>query len=222
MPLPIFRRCVAKYQGDHRVRKFSCLDHFFCMTFAQITYRESLRDIEVCLRSQQKKLYHMGALQRRIVHRRFGRNRLCPGLNHYRSLPLSFSMGNFSPKKSCGQTTYPIGPKGKHPNVYPYFRWQTARCQRTRSFISGSGSILRHGSRLPGFERLNEFNQVLAYFVTRAKSNTKYKRRYSHPVDKSTGLICDQTILLTGFYTKKDYPGVLRRVKFRDEKSSRT
>jgi transposase len=72
------------------------------------------------------------------------------------------------------------------------------------------------------FERLNEFNQVPAYFVTRAKSNTKYKRRYSHPVDKSTGLICDQTIVLTGFYTRKDYPGILRRVKFRDEKANRT
>lgn len=72
------------------------------------------------------------------------------------------------------------------------------------------------------FERLNEFNQVPAYFVTRAKSNTKYKRRYSHPVDKSTGLICDQTIVLTGFYTRKDYPGTLRRVKFHDERTNRT
>ncbi|BDD85802.1 hypothetical protein DPPLL_13730 [Desulfofustis limnaeus] len=60
MPLPTFRRCVAKYQGERRIRKFSCLDQFLCMAFAQITYRESLRDIEACLRSQQKKLYHMG------------------------------------------------------------------------------------------------------------------------------------------------------------------
>ncbi|BDD87009.1 hypothetical protein DPPLL_13740 [Desulfofustis limnaeus] len=65
------------------------------------------------------------------------------------------------------------------------------------------------------FERLNKFNQVPAHFVTRAKSNTQYKRRYSHPIDKSTGLICDQTIVLTGFYARKDYPGALRRVKFR-------
>jgi len=72
------------------------------------------------------------------------------------------------------------------------------------------------------FERLNKFNQVPAYFVTRAKSNTQYKRRYSRPVDKSTGLMCDQTIVLTGFYARKDYPGALRRVKFRDEKTGKT
>ena len=60
MPLPIFRRCVVRYQGDFKTRKFSCLDQFLCMAFAQLTYRESLRDIEVCLRSQNKKLYHMG------------------------------------------------------------------------------------------------------------------------------------------------------------------
>ncbi|BDD85803.1 hypothetical protein DPPLL_01680 [Desulfofustis limnaeus] len=72
------------------------------------------------------------------------------------------------------------------------------------------------------FERLNKFNQVPAHFVTRAKSNTQYKRRYSHPIDKSTGLICDQTIVLTGFYARKDYPGALRRVKFRDEKTGKT
>ena len=60
MPAPIFRRCVAKYQGDFGVKKFSCLDQFLCMAFAQVTYQESLRDIEVCLRSQRTKLYHMG------------------------------------------------------------------------------------------------------------------------------------------------------------------
>ena len=72
------------------------------------------------------------------------------------------------------------------------------------------------------FKRLYAFNQVPAFFVTRAKSNTKYKRRYSHPVDRITGLICDQTILLTGFYAKKDYPEALRRVKFHDTKTNRT
>jgi len=60
MPLPTFRRCVGKYQGDFKVKTFSCLDQFLCMAFAQITHRESLRDIEICLRSQNKKLYHMG------------------------------------------------------------------------------------------------------------------------------------------------------------------
>ena len=72
------------------------------------------------------------------------------------------------------------------------------------------------------FERLYAFNQVPAFFVTRAKSNTKYKRRYSHPVDRETGLICDQTVILTGFYTKKKYPEILRRVKYHDKKTNQT
>jgi hypothetical protein len=62
MPLSVFRRCVEKYKGDFNVKTFSCLDQFLCMAFAQITHRESLRDIEICLRSQNKKLYHMGNL----------------------------------------------------------------------------------------------------------------------------------------------------------------
>ncbi len=66
------------------------------------------------------------------------------------------------------------------------------------------------------FERLYAFNQIPAFFVTRAKTNMRFKRRYSHPVDKETGLRCDQTITLTGYYTSKDYPATLRRVKFRD------
>lgn len=72
------------------------------------------------------------------------------------------------------------------------------------------------------FERLYAFNQVPAFFVTRAKSNTKYKRRYSHPVDRETGLISDQTVILTGFYTKKKYPEILRRVKYHDKKTNQT
>ena len=60
LPLPEFRRCVARYQGEYKVRGFSCLDQFLCLAFAQLTYRESLRDIETCLRAMQPKLYHMG------------------------------------------------------------------------------------------------------------------------------------------------------------------
>ena len=60
MPLKTFGRCVTKYRGHHKVKSFSCLDQFYCMAFAQLTYRSSLRDIEVCLRARQSKLYHMG------------------------------------------------------------------------------------------------------------------------------------------------------------------
>ena len=60
LPLTTFRRCVARYAGERKVKRFSCLDQFLCMAFAQLTYRESLRDIEACLRAQAAKLYHMG------------------------------------------------------------------------------------------------------------------------------------------------------------------
>ena len=60
LPSHTFRRCVTRYNGNHHVKKFSCLDQFRCMAFAQLTYRESLRDIEACLRAQKSKLYHMG------------------------------------------------------------------------------------------------------------------------------------------------------------------
>jgi len=62
LSLSSFRRCVTRYLGEFKVQSFSCLDQFLCMTFAQLTYRESLRDIEVCLRAQRSKLYHFGIL----------------------------------------------------------------------------------------------------------------------------------------------------------------
>lgn len=257
MPLPIFRRCVAKYQGDHRVRKFSCLDQFLCMAFAQITYRESLRDIEVCLRSQQKKLYHMG------IRGKVSKSTLADANENrdwriYAELAQSliatarelYSKESFI--EDLDETVYALD-STTIDLCLSVFPWATFRKRKAAvklhtlldlkgnipTFIHISDGKLHDVNALDllslevgayyvmdrgylDFERLNEFNQVPAYFVTRAKSNTKYKRRYSHPVDKSTGLICDQTIVLTGFYTRKSYPGMLRRVKFRDEKTSRT
>ena len=60
LPMHTFRRCVQRYRGNHKIKRFTCLDQYLCMAFAQLTYRESLRDIEACLRAQQSKLYHMG------------------------------------------------------------------------------------------------------------------------------------------------------------------
>jgi transposase len=257
MPLPIFRRCVAKYQGDHRVRKFSCLDQFLCMAFAQITYRESLRDIEVCLRSQQKKLYHMGIrgkvskstladaneIRDWRIYAELAQSLVATARELYKEesfiddldetvyaldsttidLCLSvFPWATFRKRKAAIKLHTLLDLKG---NIPTFIHISDGKLHDVNALDLlplevGAYYIMDRGYL--DFERLNEFNQVPAYFVTRAKSNTKYKRRYSHPVDKSTGLICDQTIVLTGFYTRKDYPGTLRRVKFRDEKASRT
>src|SRR5438132_1426090 len=150
LPLTTFRRCVARYGGGHKVKSFSCLDHYLCMAFAQLTYRESLRDIEACLRAQAGKLYHMGI------------------------------------KSRVSRSTLADANESRDWRIYV------------------------------DFERLYQLHEAKSFFVTRAKSNLKAQRRYSHPVDRSTGLICDQTIVLSGFYSRQDFDTPLRRVRFKD------
>lgn len=257
MPLPTFRRCVAKYQGECRVRKFSCLDQFLCMAFAQITYRESLRDIEACLRSQQKKLYHMG------IRGRVSKSTLADA-NEIRDWRIYAELAQHliatarelykedSFSDDLDETVYALDSTTIDLclSVFPWAAFRKTKAAirlhtlldlkgNIPTFIHISDGTLHDVNALDiltleagayyvmdrgylDFERLNKFNQIPAYFVTRTKSNTQYKRRYSHPIDRSTGLICDQTIVLTGFYARKDYPGALRRVKFRDEKTGKT
>ncbi|MEW6360021.1 MAG: IS4 family transposase [Planctomycetota bacterium] len=158
LPWYYFRACVQRYQGDHKVKTFKCADHFRVMAFAQLTYRESLRDIEVCLRAVRSKLYHMG------IHSAISRDNL------------------------------------SHANE-----------QRDWRIYADFAQILIHEAR-----RLYEINLSKAFFVTRAKNNFQFKHRYSHRVDRTTGLLCDQTVALTTFYPAKAYPEPLRRIKFHD------
>jgi hypothetical protein len=257
MPLPTFRRCVAKYQGECRVRRFSCLDQFLCMAFAQITYRESLRDIEACLRSQQKKLYHMGircrvskstladANEKRDwrIYAELAQHLIATARELYKEDSFSddldetvyaldsttidlclsvFPWAPFRKTKAAIRLHTLLDLKGNIPTFIHISdgKFHDINALDILPLEVGAYYIMDRGYL--DFERLNEFNQIPAYFVTRAKSNTQYKRRYSHPVDRCTGLICDQTIVLTGFYARKDYPGALRRVKFRDEKTGKT
>jgi len=251
MPLPIFRRCVAKYQGDHRVRKFTCLDQFLCMAFAQITYRESLRDIEVCLRSQNKKLYHMG------IRGKVSRSTLADA-NENRDWRIYAELAQTlitiardlyradSFLEDLDETIYALDATTID-LCLSVFPWATFR--RTKAaiklhtlldlrgniptFIHISDGKLHDVNALDflpleagafyvmdrgylDFERLYCFTLAAAFFVTRAKTNTKFRRIYSHPVDRTTGLVCDQTVRLTGPKTQKGYPEKLRRVKFRD------
>jgi hypothetical protein len=257
MPLPIFRRCVAKYQGDYRVRSFSCLDQFLCMAFAQITYRESLRDIEVCLRSQNKKLYHMGirgkisratladANEKRDwrIFAELAQNLIATARDLYKEdcfisdldetvyaldsttidLCLSvFPWATFRKRKAAIKLHTLLDLKGNIPTFIHISDGKLHDVNALDLLPLEIGAYYVMDRGYLDFERLYAFNQVPAFFVTRAKSNTKCKRRYSHPVDKNTGLLCDQTVILTGFYAKKDYPEILRRVKFHDEKTNKT
>jgi len=257
MPLPTFRQCVAKYQGDFNIKKFSCLDQFLCMAFAQLTYRESLRDIEVCLRSQSKKLYHMGirgnvsrstlaeANESRDWHiyAELAQNLIATARKLYRTetflgdltetvyaldsttidLCLSvFPWASFRKTKSAIKLHTLLDLRGNIPTFIHISdgKLHDVNVLDILPLEAGAFYIMDRGYL--DFKRLFAFNKTTTFFVTRAKSNTKFRRLYSHPVDKSTGLICDQTIVLTGVKSKKDYPDKLRRIRYKDPKTLKT
>jgi hypothetical protein len=251
LPLSEFRRCVARYQGEYKVRGFSCLDQFLCLAFAQLTYRESLRDIETCLRAMQPKLYHMG------IRGRVARSTLADA-NEARDWRIYADFAQVL--IAIAKPLYAAEPFGVElaATVYAFdsttidlclalFPW--ARFRQTKGaiklhtllnlrgnipeFLYVSAGALHDVKALdwlcpvPGayyvldrgyldFGRLFQFQQAGAFFVTRAKANLQYARRYSHPVDKTTGIQCDQTIVLTGPKTATLYPLPLRRIRYTD------
>ena len=257
MPLHTFRRCVAKYQGDFKVRRFSCLDQYLCMAFAQLTYRESLRDIEVCLRSQKNKLYHMG-IRSNVCRSTIADANEQRDWRIYADLAyalIATARDLYSTEAflvDLNETVYALD-STTIDLCLSMFPWATFRKNKGAiklhtlldlrgnipTFIHISDGKLHDVNALdlismePGafyvmdrgyvdFERLATINRASAFFVTRSKSNTKYRRLYSNPVDRSSGLICDQTIVLTGTTSKKDYPEKLRRVKFHDIETDKT
>ncbi len=218
MPLPIFRRCVAKYHGDFNIKKFSCLDQFLCMAFAQLTYRESLRDIEVCLRSQNKKLYHMG------IRGNVSRSILAEA-NENRDWRIYAELAQTliaTARKLYSTETFLEDLRGNIPTFIHISdgKLHDVNVLDILPLEAGAYYIMDRGYL--DFKRLFSFNKTTTFFVTRAKSNTRFRRLYSHPVDKSTGLICDQTIVLTGVKSKKEYPDKLRRIKFKDPNTLKT
>lgn len=251
LPLTTFRRCVARYGGGHKVKSFSCLDHYLCLAFAQLTYRESLRDIEACLRAQAGKLYHMG------IKSRVSRSTLADA-NESRDWRIyaDFAQSLIAiARRLYAEDSFGVDLKD---TVYALdastidlclsvFAWAPFRSTKAAiklhtlldlrgnipSFLHVSDGKLHDVNVLdlllpePGafyimdrgyidFQRLYRLHEAKSFFVTRAKSNLKAQRRYSHPVDRSTGLICDQTIVLTGFYSRQDFDTPLRRVRFKD------
>jgi len=227
------------------------------MAFAQITYRESLRDIEVCLRSQRKKLYHMG------IRGTVSRSTLADANEQrdwriYAELAQSliatarelYSSDTFIDE--LDETVYALDSTTIDLclSVFPWASFRKTKAAvklhtlldlrgNIPTFIHISDGKLHDVNALdvlpiePGayyvmdrayldFERLYSMNQNGAFFVTRAKSNTKWRRIYSRPVDRTTGLICDQTIVVTGIKSSKTYPEKLRRVKYRDPETGKS
>lgn len=256
LPLHTFRRCVQRYDGNRHIKRFTCQDQFRCMAFAQLTYRESLRDIEACLKAQSNKLYHMGirakvarstladANEKRDwrIYADFAQSLIQTARRLYSDEDLGLELDNTV--YALDATTIVLCL-----SVFPWAHFRQTKAAvklhtlldlrgNIPSFIHISDGKLHDVNVLdlllpePGafyvmdrgyldFERLYQLSQVSAFFVIRAKSNLQCRRVYSRPVDKSTGLRCDQTVSLTGFYTSRHYPDQLRRIKFYDAKTDK-
>ena len=254
LPMHTFRRTVARHRGQHKVKRFSCLDQYLCMAFAQLTYRESLRDIEACLRAQSSKLYHLGirsqvsrntlananATRDWRMYCDFAQSVIGIARRLYANEPFGLDLTD---------TVYALDATTIHLclSVFPWAPFRATKAAiklhtlldlrgNIPSFIFISDGKLHEVNVLdqllpePGafyvmdrgyldFERLGRFQNAGSFFVIRAKSNLKAQRRYSHPVDRDTGLICDQTIVLTGFYSRKGFEAPLRRITFKDPES---
>jgi len=251
LPLPEFRRCVDRYQGDYKIQSFSALDQFLCLAFAQLTYRESLRDIEACLRVQQPKLYHLG------IRGRVSRSTLAYANEHrdwrifgdfaqglirtarelYRDEPLGIEFDHAvyafdSTTIDLCLTLFPWAQFRRHKSAVKLHTLLDVRARIPANVYVTGGQV--HDVNVldtlllePGafylldrgyvdFARLYTLTQACAFFVTRAKGNAQFYRRHSHPVDKSTGVRSDQTILLTGPKTSRLYPNPLRRIHYFD------
>lgn len=251
-----FRRCVACYSGDYRLRGFSCWDQFLCLAFAQLTYRESLRDIEACLRSSPDKLYHMG------IRGRVSRSTLADANeSHDWRIFADFAQiliararllyANDSFGAELQLTAYALD-STTIDLCLAMFPW--ARFRERKGAVKMHTLIDLHGNiplfvcvtdgkvhdvnildQIPpeagafyvmdrgylDFERLYRLTVAAAFFVTRTKDNVLLQRRYSHPVDLSTGVRSDQTVVLTAPASLKRYPAVLRRVRYYDAEHQR-
>ena len=257
LPLTTFRRCVAHYGGHHKIKRFTCLDQYLSMAFAQLTFRESLRDIEACLRAQSAKLYHLGI--RSIVSRNtlananatrdwriyceFAQRLIAMARRLYANEPFGvdlkdtvyaldattidlclsvFPWAPFRSTKAAIKLHTLLDLRGNIPSFIHISDGKWHEVNLLDELIVEPGAFYVMDRGYIDFERLFRLSDAGSFFVTRAKSNLKIQRRYSHKVDKSTGLICDQTVVLTVFYSRKGFDAPLRRVKFKDPQTGKS
>jgi hypothetical protein len=238
IPKHEFHRCVRRYHGSYKVQSFSCWDQFLCMAFAQLTQRESLRDIETCLRAVNEKLYHLG------IRGHVSRSTLAY-TNEKRDWRIYADFAQVLIRRARAlyvgddfgleleQTAYALDATTIDLclSLFPWARFRKHKAGvklHTLMDLRGSipttivitpaslhdvnildelwieaGAIYIMDRAYVDFARLHCIDQAMAHFVTRAKTNFQFRRLYSHRVDKSSGLQCDQTIVLKGYYAKK-------------------
>ena len=256
MPRYEFNKCVQRYQGNYRIRKFSCYDQFLCMAFAQLTYRESLRDIETCLRALPKKLYHAG-LRNPIARSTLAEANENRDWRIYADFAqiliqrarLLYAQEDFG--VTLKQTAYAFDSTTIDLclSLFPWAQFRRHKAAiKMHTLLDLRGNIpcfvritsgkvhdLRMLDELPlepgsfyimdrgytDFRRLSTFTQNSTFFIVRAKSNLDYTRRASRPVEKSTGLRSDQTIILVGPKTSILYPDPLRRISYFDSENQK-
>jgi len=251
-----FRRCVARYDGDSRVRGFSCWDQYLTMAFAQLTYRESLRDIEACLRSMSGKLYHMGfrgkvarstladANESRDwrIFADFAQVLIAIARPLYAHDPLGIDLDQslYALDSTTIDLCLSLFPWAKfrqhkaavkmhtlldlHGNIPTFIRITDGKVHDVNildEIFPEAGAFYVMDRGYIDFERLYVFTLCAAFFVVRTKENILLQRRYSHPVDRGTGVRSDQTVILSAIESAKAYPDPLRRIVYFDAENNR-
>jgi hypothetical protein len=250
-----FDKCVAKYKGNYKVQWFTCWEQFLSMSFAQLTYRESLRDIESCLQAQSHKRYHIG-LKNKVtkstladaneirdwrIYAEFAQQLICQATKLYKNeefgtelnhtayaldsstidLCLSlFPWAKFRKNKAAIKMHTLLNLRGSIPAFIEITNGLVHDVNILDILPTEPGSFYIMDRGYTDFERLHQIAENLAFFVIRAKKNFKFKRIYSSQIDKTTGIRCDQTVKLAGFYASQDYPDRLRRIKFYDSENN--
>ena len=256
LPAREFRQCVARYQGDYKLKSFSCWDQFLCMAFAQLTYRESLRDIEACLRANQTKLYHMG------IRSRVSRNTLANAnsvrdwriyadfahllisqaraLYHDDDFSLAlqqtvyaldsttidlclslFPWAKFRHRKGAVKLHTLLDLRGNIPTVIIITHGLIHEVNILDQLTFEAGAFYLMDRGYLDFPRLHRLHLASAFFVTRARKRFDCQRLYSVPVDRTTGIMCDQIVTLTNPVPRAGYPDKLRRIRYFDPNQER-
>jgi hypothetical protein len=254
LPSYEFQKCVARYRGDSHGRGFSCRDQYLSMAFAQLTYRESLRDIEACLRAMTGKLYHMG-LRGRVsrstladandahdwrIYADFAQVLVGIARPLYASDPIGveldqslyaldsttidlclslFPWAKFRKHKAAVKMHTLLDLHGNIPTFISITDGKVHDVNLLDDILPEAGAFYVMDRGYVDFERLYIFTLSAAFFVVRTKSNVLLQRRYSHPVDKATGVCSDHTVILTAIDSAKVYPDPLRRVSYLDVKT---
>ena len=257
VPWKTFGRIVDRHKGDAGVRTLGCSDLFRVMAFAQLTWRESLRDIEACLAANQAKLFHMGlkalparstlsdalnqrdwriyhALAQRLIARARALYAQDPSLlgidaSVYAldstTIDLCLSLFEWAPFRST-KAAIKLHTLLDLRGAIPAFihisdgKLHDVNVLDMPAFEAGAFYVMDRG--YVDFARLYALHQAGAFFVTRAKSNMDARRMYSAPSDRASGVICDQRIMFNAFYSAKNYPEHLRRIRFKDPESGKT